>query len=131
MRYRLKSKKANLVMLVIGLIAILAAVACGITSTRSAMRVGYAGNESRSSWSGQYMLLDGTMQKSIHPSGDVLNVAVETKSGTIAIEIKDAHGNALFDEENIGTTSFDVQVSEKVDVRITADHHKGSFNIQG
>lgn len=131
MRYRLKSKKANVVILVIGLIVILAAVACGITSTRSTMRVGYAGNESRSSWSGQYMLLDGTMQKSIHPSGDVLNVAVETKSGTLSIQIKDADGNVLFDEENIGTTSFDVTVSDKAVVRITADHHKGSFHIQG
>lgn len=131
MRCRPKSKKANLVILVIGLIAILAAGVCGFASTRSAMRIGYVGSEGWSNWSGRYMMLDGTMQKSIHPDGDTLHVAVETKSGAISIEIRNADGTVIFEEENMETTSFDVQASGKVVVRITADNHKGSFQISG
>lgn len=131
MRYQPKSKKANILILMIPIVAVIVTAVFGFTSTRSAMRVGYAGNEGRSSWSGRYMLLDGTMQKSVHPSGDTLHVAVETKSGTISFEIRDADGNVIFDGESIGTASFDVNVSGKAVVRITADNHVGSFDIQG
>lgn len=131
MRGWLKNKRATVLALVVVVVAAVAAIACGITSTRSAMRVGYVGNEGRSSWSGRYVLLDGTMQKSVYSNGDALDVTVETTSGTISIEMKDAAGNVIFDEQNIGTTSFAVEASGKVVVRITADHHKGSFQISG
>ena len=91
----------------------------------------HAGNEGRSSWSGHYVLLDGTMQKSVYADGDTLDVAVETQSGTISIAITDTAGNVIFDEQDIGTESFAVEASGKVVVRITADHHKGSFQISG
>lgn len=126
-----KNKRTTVLLLVIVAVVAIAAGACGLTSTRSAMRIGYAGNEGRSSWSGHYVLLDGTMQKSVYVDGDALEVAVETKSGSISLEMKDAAGNVIFDEQNIGTMSFPVEASGKVVVRITADHHKGSFQISG
>lgn len=131
MRYQPKSKKVNILILVVAVIAVIVTAVCGFASTRSAMRVGYVGSEGWSSWSGRYMLLDGTMQKSIHPSGDTLHVAVETKSGTISLAIKDTDSNVIFDEEDIATTSFDVEIPAEVIVRITADNHKGSFQISG
>lgn len=102
----------------------------GIASTRSAIRIGYVGNEGYSSWSGRYSSLDGTMKKSIHPDTDMLHIEARTDAGTISIEIQDADGNVIFDEYDIGTASFDVAVSGKVVVRITADNHKGSFSIE-
>lgn len=126
-----KNKRTTVLLLVLVAVAAIAAIACGITSTRSAMRVGYAGNEGRSSWSGHYVLLDGTMQKSVYADGDTLDVAVETQSGTISIAITDTAGNVIFDEQDIGTESFAVEAAGKVVVRITADHHKGSFQISG
>lgn len=102
----------------------------GIEGTRSATRIGYVGNEGYSSWTGRYSFLDGTMKKSIHPKTDVLHIEVRTDDGIISIEIQDADGNVIFDEYDIGTASFDVAVSGKVVVRITADNHKGSFSIE-
>lgn len=102
----------------------------GIESTRSAIRIGYVGNEGYSSWTGRYSSLDGTMKKSIHPKTDMLHIEVRTDDGMISIEIKDADGNVIFDEYDIGTASFDVAVSGKVVVRIKADRHKGSFSIE-
>ena len=45
--------------------------------------------------------------------------------------MRDTDGNTIFAEDNIGTASFDVEVSGKVVVHIVADHHKGSFQISG
>lgn len=100
-------------------------------TVRSGTRIGYIGKESRSSWSGTYISFDGMMKKTIYPKGDMLHVRIETESGTISIEMKDAHGKIVFEKENIETSSFDVEVPEKVVVRIEADHHKGSFDIGG
>lgn len=102
----------------------------GTASIRSATRINYVGNEGYSNWTGRYSSLDGTMKKSIHPKTDMLHIEVKTDKGTISIEIQDADGNVIFDEHDIGTGSFDVAVSGKVAVKITADHHKGSFSIE-
>lgn len=102
----------------------------GIGSTRSGTRLGFVGNESRSSWTGRYSSLDGTMKKNIYPKTDVLHIEVKTDSGAISIEIQDTDGNVIFDKPDIGTGSYDVDVSGKVVVRIMADHHKGSFAIE-
>ena len=101
-----------------------------IESIRSATRIGYVGNEGFSSWTGRYSSLDGTMKRSIRPKTDMLHIDVTTDGGTISIEIQDADGNVIFDEHDIGTESFDLAVSGKVVVRITADSHKGSFSIE-
>lgn len=102
----------------------------GIGSARSATRIGYMGNEGYSSWTGRYSFLDGTMKKSIHPKTDVLHVEVRTDDGILSMEIQDTDGKAIFDEYDMGTASFDIAVSGKVVVRITADSHKGSFSIK-
>lgn len=60
----------------------------------------------------------------------MLHIEVITDNGTISIEIQDTDGNIIFDEYDIGTSSFDVAVSGKVVVRIIADNHKGSFSIE-
>lgn len=129
MKYKPKSKKSLILIVLVAVVAIIIAKALGFASTRTATRIGYVGHEGWSAWTGSYTLLNGTMEKSVHPKGDNLHIAVETKEGTISIEVKDVDGNVFFDENNIGTTSFDLGVSGKVVVRIVADHHQGSFAI--
>lgn len=129
MKYKPKNTKTTIIIVIIAVIAAVIARWSGFASTRTATRVGYTGHEGWRSWSGSYIFLDGTMQKSIHPKDDVLHVEVETEAGTISIEIKDADGNVIFDESDIGTASFNVDVSGKVTVKIVADNHKGSFSI--
>ena len=96
----------------------------------NATRIAYVGNSGWSSWNGSYGSLDGTMQKTIHPKTDMLHIEVETDSGAISVEIEDAEGKVILDEYDIGTESFDVDVSGKVVIKITADSHKGSFSIE-
>lgn len=130
MKYKLKSKASILIILIIVAATVLIAVKLGgFSSTRSAVRIGYFGSEGRSSWSGNYAMLDGIMQKTIYPRGDILNLSVKTESGTISIEIKNADGDILFQENQIGTQTFEIQVTGKVTVRIEAEKHKGSFDI--
>ena len=129
MKFKQKDKKTTIIILIVAAIAIAIAHFTGFANTRTAMKIGYFGHEGWSSWSGNYVMLNGPMEKTLHPNGEVLNVAVVTESGTISIEIKDADGNVIFDEGNIGTETFNVDVSGKVSVRIEADNHKGSFSI--
>lgn len=119
-----------LIVILISLGSVFLKKTLGIESTRSATRIGYVGNEGYSSWTGRYSSLDGTMKKSIHPKTDVLHIDVITDAGIISIEIQDADGNIIFDEIDIGTESFNVDVSGKVSVKIVADNHKGSFSIE-
>ena len=126
----MKRKKIWLLILAIAAV-VLAVIWGGGVSTRSAVRIAYTGSETRSNWTGRYASLDGTMRKTIHPQGDHLHIEVETKSGTISMEVRDADGELLFDGDDMETGAFDVPVSGKVTVLIEADHHQGSFRIDG
>ena len=126
----MKRKKAWLLILAIAAV-VLAVIWGGGFSTRSAVRIAYTGSETRSNWTGRYASLDGTMRKTIHPKGDQLHIEVETKSGTISMEVRDADGELLFDGDDMETGAFDVPVSGNVTVLIEADHHQGSFRIDG
>ena len=129
MKYKPKSLKSTIILVVIVMAAVFLLSNLGIGTLRSATRIGYVGSDGWSSWSARYTLLDGWLQRTIHPKTDTLHVEVRTESGTISIEMKDADGSIIFSESNIGTLSFEVEVSGKVVIKIEADHHKGSFDI--
>lgn len=130
MKYKVKSLKSAIALVAVIVVAILAANFFGIGTQRSAVRVGFVNNGGWRSWSANYTLLDGWLEHTIRPEADILHVEVETESGTISIEMKDADGEIVFSEGNIETTSFDVKVPEKVVIRVDADHHKGGFSIE-
>lgn len=129
MKDKPKSLKSTIVFAVIVVAAISLFSYLGIGTLRSATRIGYVGNDGWSSWSASYTLLDGRLQHTIRPETDTLHIEVQTESGTISIEMKDADGNIIFFKNNIETSSFEVEVSGKVIIKIEADHHKGSFDI--
>lgn len=128
--YRKTVRKPWLCSFAVILLLSLLALTGGFGSTRSAVRIGYVGSEGWSNWSGRYASLSGTMKKTIHPKEDVLHIEAKTNSGAISIEIWDADGNIVFDERDIGTASFDIDVSTKLVVKITAEKHSGSFLIE-
>ncbi len=132
MKKRFKEQKMLIILLVVIAVAVFGILRLtGGFTVRSGVRIGYVGKESRSRWSGRYVSFDGMMKKTIYPEGDTLHVEIKTESGTISIEMKDSHGKVIFEKKNIETSSFDVEVPEKVVIRIEADHHKGSFDIGG
>ena len=125
-------KRKRIWLLILAIAAVVFAVIWGgAVSTRSAVRIAYTGSETQSNWTGCYASLDGTMRKTIHPQGDQLHIEVETKSGTISMEVRDADGALLFDGDHMETGAFDVPVPGKVTVYIEADHHQGGFRIDG
>ncbi len=131
MRYKPKNKKTTIIIIAAAIIAVIIFYALGFNTIRSATRIGYTGREWMDSWSGKYIRLNGTMIKIIHTdtTPDVIHVEITTESGSIAISMTDSDGNVVFEKDNIETSSFDVEVPNKVRVTIDADNHKGSFSI--
>ena len=132
MKYKSKSIKSTVLIIVIVVALIATANFFGIGTMRSATRIGYVGTDGLRSWTASYSMLDGKLKHTIHPKDTqgTIHVEVVTESGSISIEMKDADGNVIFDEDNIATSSFDVNISGKVVIRIEADKHKGSFSIE-
>lgn len=130
MKYRPKSLKSIIILVVLIIAATLVMNYFGIGTQRSAVRVGYTGNDGWRNWSANYTLLDGWLQHTIRPETDTVRVEVTTESGKISIEMKDTAGNVLFSENDIKTTSFEVEVPGKVVIKVEADNHKGGFLIE-
>lgn len=132
MKYKPKSLKLTVLIIVIVVAWIAVANFLGIGTMRSAACIGYVGNDGLRSWTARYSMLDGKLKHTIRPKDTqgTIHVEVVTESGSISIEMKEADGNVIFDEDDIATSSFDVNISGKVVIRIEADKHKGSFSIE-
>lgn len=129
---KVKPQNAKTTLIIVGVALLLAIYAHfnGFASTRTATRVGYVGNEGAKSWSATYTLLDGTMQRTLNlGSSSTLHIEAKTESGKISFKIKDKDGKLIFSKDDVGNDSYDVTTNGKTTVIITADNHKGSFNI--
>ncbi|MBR7056020.1 MAG: hypothetical protein IKI17_02910 [Oscillospiraceae bacterium] len=131
MRIKPQNVRSAILIVVVVFALIAAARFIGIGTTRSATRIGYVDKGGWHDWSASYTLLDGTLQHTLRPtlSDNLLHINVKTESGTISIEIKDTDGKIVFQQENLDTKEFDVDVEEKVSVVIYAKGHKGSFGF--
>lgn len=132
MKYKSKSFKSTALIIVIVVALIAAANFLGIGTMSSATRIGYVSTDGLRSWTAKYSMLDGKLKHTIYPKDTqgTIHVEVVTESGSISIEMKDADGKVIFDEDDIATSSFDVNISGKVVIHIEADKHKGSFSIE-
>lgn len=130
---RNKAKSLKTAMAIVGIVFVVIAAKyfLGIGTQYSATRTGYVGKEGWRNWSASYIMLDGWMQHTLHTETGTLHVDVKTESGSISMEMKDADGNIIFLQNNIGTSSFVVEVPGKTVIKIVADHHKGGFDISG
>lgn len=130
MKIKPQSTKMTIIILGIALLLALYAHFNGFASTRTATRIGYVGNEGSKSWSATYTLLDGTMQRTLNTdSSNILHIEAKTENGKISFKIKDKDGKLIFSKDDVGSDSYDVTTNGKTTVIITADNHKGSFNI--
>lgn len=96
MKYKVKSLKSAIALVAIIVVAILATNLFGIGTQRSAVRIGFVNKGGWRNWSASYTLLDGWLEHTIRPESDLIHVEVETESGTISIEMKDANGEIVF-----------------------------------
>ena len=81
---------------------------------------------------GRRILWDGWQQRTLHPTTQpaTLHVTVQTDAGSCALQIESADGEILFEQEDLPTSAFDVEVPGDVVVRFTAGRHKGGFSAE-
>lgn len=113
----MKNKTKNLISVALIVITVVTLIAIanflGIGTMRSATAIGYVSNDGWRNWSASYTMLDGTLTHTIRPKDtqEKIHVEVVTEDGSISIEMKDADGNVIFDEDNIETSTFDVKMA--------------------
>ena len=103
----------------------------GVTPTRSGLRMGWVETNTRDFWSAAYSYHNGWQQRTINTDGEpaTLEVEIVSSSGDIGLVVTDENGNVVFQEEQIETSSFEIELPGKVTVKITGEDHKGSFSL--
>ena len=133
MKYKPKNAKSAILIVVVVVVLIFTARFLGIGTTRSAMRIGYIGNDgSQKEWSASYLRLSGSLEHTIRPESSPakLYFEIKTSSGTISVVVQDKSGNTVFEKDNIETSTFEIEVPGEVRVCIKANGHRGSFKIK-
>lgn len=131
MRVKTNFNKKTLLILVGVLVLVGFLYFSGFGSFRSNIRLGWVEHKNTDHWTARYSYLNGFCEGKLTTteSPDVLHVEIDTEKGSVQIEIKNADGNFVFSKEVIDTSSFDVEVPGSAMIRITADGHKGGFDI--
>lgn len=99
--------------------------------TRSAVRVQCVEQASRRQWSARYQYLDGWMQRSLTLDSEAggLLLQVESQQGNLSVQVTDREGRVLFDQQELASGRYPILASGRVQVRIQAEGHRGSFWI--
>lgn len=58
-----------------------------------------------------------------------MEVEIVSSAGEISMTVTDEGGNVIYDRQTMETSSFEIEISSKVTVRITGEDHKGSFSL--
>lgn len=114
------------------LVILLAGYFFGLTSRGSGLRVGYSDSYTGSQWQARYMLLTGFRERTVNIGNEAatLHVEITTDGGAVDLTVTDMQGNVVYSQENIPTSSFDVEIPGTVIVRVTGADHSGSFLFQ-
>ena len=103
----------------------------GVAPTGSGLQMGWVESNTRDHWSATYAFHDGYQQRTINTDGEatVLEVEIISSSGEIGMTVLDEKGNLIYDQQGIETSSFEIEISGKMTVKITGEDHKGSFSL--
>lgn len=103
----------------------------GVAPTGSGLQMGWVESNTRDHWSATYAFHDGYQQRTINTDGEatVLEVEIISSSGEIGMTVMDEKGNVIYDQQGIETSSFEIEISGKVTVKITGEDHKGSYSL--
>ena len=116
---------------VIVVIIFVAMLKSGFASTGSGLQMGWVESKTMHQWSATYSFHDGYQQRTINTNGEsaTLEVEIVSSSGEIGLIVTDENGNVIFQEEQIKTSSFEIEIPGKVTVKIIGEDHKGSFSL--
>lgn len=97
----------------------------------SGVKVMWSEQKTSNYWSASYAYHDGYQQRIINTDDEAttLDVQIVTTDGSIGLSVTDENGRIVFEQENIPTSSFSIEIPGKVRVRINADAHKGSYSM--
>ena len=113
---------------VVGLVLVLKLSGCA--SFRSGIRIGYAGSELPSSWTGSYVSIKGNFSKSLTPKGDALHIEITTSSGELNVEITNADKEVIYQNTFTGDETLELPVTGKVKIKLSTGGHSGSFSFK-
>lgn len=116
---------------VIAVVIFVVILRSGVAPTGSGLQMGWVESNTRDHWSATYAFHDGYQQRTINTDGEatVLEVEIASSSGEIGMTVTDENGNVIYDQQGIETSSFEIEISGKVTVKITGDDHKGSYSL--
>ena len=116
---------------VIAVVIFVVILRSGVAPTGSGLQMGWVESNTRDHWSATYAFHDGYQQRTINTDGEptVLEVEIVSSSGEIGMMITDENGNVIYDQQRIETSSFEIEISGKVIVKITGEDHKGSYSL--
>ena len=116
---------------VIAVVIFVVILRSGVAPTGSGLQMGWVESNTRDHWSATYAFHDGYQQRTINTDGEptVLEVEIVSSSGEIGMMITDENGNVIYDQQGIETSSFEIEISGKVTVKITGEDHRGSFSL--
>ena len=116
---------------VIAVVIFVVILRSGVAPTGSGLQMGWVESNTRDHWSATYAFHDGYQQRTINTDGEatVLEVEIVSSSGEIGMTVLDEKGNLIYDQQGIETSSFEIEISGKVTVKITGEDHKGSFSL--
>ena len=116
---------------VIAVVIFVVILRSGVAPTGSGLQMGWVESNTRDHWSATYAFHDGYQQRTINTDGEatVLEVEIISSSGEIGMTVMDEKGNIIYDQQGIETSSFEIEISGKVTVKITGEDHKGSFSL--
>ena len=116
---------------VIAVVIFVVILRSGVAPTGSGLQMGWVESNTRDHWSATYAFHDGYQQRTINTDGEptVLEVEIVSSSGEIGMTVTDENGNVIYDQQRIETSSFEIEISGKVIVKITGEDHKGSYSL--
>ena len=117
---------------VIAVVIFVVILRSGVAPTGSGLQMGWVESNTRDHWSATYAFHDGYQQRTINTDGEatVLEVEIVSSSGEIGMTVTDENGNVIYDQQRIETSSFEIEISGKVIVKITGEDHKGSYSLR-
>ncbi len=105
----------------------------GLLTVRSAVRLGFSGEEGLHTFNGSYSKIIGMMSRTLRPSKDstTLHGEITTKSGTLHVTITDkANKTVLMDRDFSDDETFDIEANGNVVVKVTTKEHSGSYKFK-
>ncbi len=131
MKAKGKSNKIAAIVLPVALVLVAIFVAVKIIHTPvNNVSIGWVEHKQSGLWEADYASFTGTQTSSLQGTNAKLNIDVETDKGSLEISLKDTNGTILFSETISETTSFRIDVPEKVIVSVSGKDHGGGFTIR-